>query len=55
MLMAAQIFLDNRRHGRYLTARVFCTDCGRPRKMKDDDLEEIFSKSDFCRCKRGLI
>gem|GEM_PF-2235201 len=51
--MAASVFLDNRRHDRRLTARVFCADCGRPRRMADDDLEEIFSESDFCQCVGG--
>ncbi len=53
LTMAASVFLDNRRHDRRLTARVFCAECGRPRRMADDDLEEIFSESDFCQCVGG--
>lgn len=52
--MAASFFMDGR-HNRPPAARFFCADCGRPRKMKDDDLEEIFSRSDFCRCMRGMV
>jgi hypothetical protein len=52
--MAASILLDGR-HDRRPVARFFCGDCGRPRKMLDDDLDEIFSRSDYCRCSRGVI
>ncbi len=54
MLMAASIFMDGR-HDRRPVARFFCGDCCRPRRMRDDDLEEIFSRSDFCRCSREVI
>lgn len=50
--MAASILLYDHRHDRRSTARVFCAECGRPRKMKDDDLDEIFSRSDYCQCRR---
>ncbi len=33
-------------------ARFFCAYCGRPKRMRDDDLDEILSMSDFCRCAR---
>lgn len=52
--MAASFSLDGRHDGRP-AARFFCGDCGRPRKMLDDDLEEIFSISDYCRCARGVV
>ena len=53
--MAASFSLDHGGHGRPPAARFFCGDCGRPRKMLDDDLDEIFARSDFCRCSRGMI
>lgn len=52
MLMAASFLLDGR-HDRPPAARFFCVDCGRPWKMLDDDLDEIFAKSNYCRCPRG--
>jgi hypothetical protein len=30
--------------------RIFCSNCGKPRRIDDDDLAEVLSKSDFCRC-----
>ncbi len=52
--MAAAL-MDGSRHDRRPAARFFCGDCGRPMKMKDDDLDEIFSRSDYCRCMRGMV
>jgi len=51
--MAASFLLDDRRNDSRSTARVFCADCGRPRRIKDDDTEEILSKSDYCQCMWG--
>ena len=50
--MAASFLLDGR-HDRPPAARFFFVDCGRPWKMLDDDLDEIFAKSNYCRCPRG--
>ena len=32
--------------------RAFCGACFKPRKMLDDDLGDILSRSDFCQCLR---
>lgn len=30
--------------------RSYCSDCGKAIRMADDDLEELYSSSDYCHC-----
>jgi len=45
-------FFDSRKPKQPAANREFCGDCLKPCRMLDDDLEDIFSRSDFCRCRR---
>jgi len=39
----------------YPKDRYFCSDCGKPQRTEDDDLDDILAKSDYCNCRlRGL-
>ncbi len=46
-------FLDQRKAPEVSENRAFCGVCMKPRRMLgDDDLSDIFARSDFCRCGR---
>lgn len=32
--------------------RIFRTKCGKPRRISFDDLENVYSLSDFCQCRQ---
>lgn len=32
--------------------RYFCSDCWKPQPIAFDDLEAVYSRSDFCHCAR---
>lgn len=51
-MVAPQSFFDQRRPDKPSSVREFCAECQKPRRMRDDDLEEIFSRSDYCNCAR---
>ena len=32
--------------------RVYCSYCHKPMRIEDDDLDSVYSRSDYCQCQR---
>lgn len=33
--------------------RSYCSDCGKPQRIADNDLAELYSSADYCICRRS--
>lgn len=48
--IAFKSFDQSFRYSDSVSERIFCSKCCKPIQMPDDDLEDIYSRSDFCVC-----